>query len=133
MKHALACLGAVGLLTGGLVVTSAEAAMAKSNVTLQAERPVLQAGSEVHLAGSAGDDAGVRKTLFCLQVRVAERRWTQVGRCVQPYRTDVWSAEFRLQSRPLTDGRFAFRAVGIDLHHRHRIYGPSPVVEVTVR
>lgn len=135
MKHELARLGAVGLLGGGLIVTSTGTAMAKSDVTLNATRKVVRAGQTIHLAGSAGDDAGLRKTRFCLEARRAEGRgWKQIGPCVSPYHADDWTADFKFDARPLTRGRYTFRAVGVGLRHRnHEIYGPSQSIGVTVR
>jgi hypothetical protein len=133
MRHVVVGAGLVGLLSGGLVVLSGGPAMAKSDLTLSAARRAVRAGQTVHLVGSAGDDAGLRRTRFCLQMRDAGR-WRQVGRCVLPYRADGWTADFGFNARPLNRGRYSFRAVAVGLRHRnHEIYGPSPSVRVTVR
>ncbi|MCO6004864.1 hypothetical protein NE236_07715 [Actinoallomurus purpureus] len=134
MKHVVVGAGVVGLLSGGLVVASGGSAMAKSNLTLNAAHKVIHAGQTLHFAGVAGDDAGLRKARFCLQVRDPGRHWKQIGTCVKPYHVDGWSADFRFDTRLLAHGRYAFRAVGVGLRHRnHEIYGPSPSVRVTVR
>jgi hypothetical protein len=134
MKHVFVSAGVVGLLSGGLVVASGSSAMAKSTVTLVAAHGVIRAGQTVRLAGSAGDDSGLHKSLFCLQMRDAGRHWKQVGKCAAPYHADGWTAAFGFDVRPVTRGRYSFRAVGVSLGRRHHhIYGPSPSVRVTVR
>ncbi|MCO5998742.1 hypothetical protein [Actinoallomurus rhizosphaericola] len=128
--------GVVGLLSGGLVVAAGGSAMAKSDLDLRAARNVIQRGQTVHLAGFAGDDAGLRESRFCLQVRDAGH-WSQVGECVTPYRVDGWTADFGFSTRLLSRGKYSFRAVGMSVRHKkhkaHEIYGPSPTVRVTVR
>ncbi|MEV5710567.1 hypothetical protein [Actinoallomurus sp. NPDC052274] len=133
MKHVFVGVGVVGLLSGGLVVASGGSAMAKSDLTLSAAHKVIHRGQPLHLAGSVGDDAGLRRTRFCLQVRDAGH-WSQLGECVEPYRADGWTAVFGFDTRLLTRGKYSFRAVGVGLRHKkHVIYGPSPTVHVTVR
>ncbi|GAA4637162.1 hypothetical protein GCM10023196_089850 [Actinoallomurus vinaceus] len=134
MKHVVVGAGVVGLLSGGLVVASGGSAMAKSNVTLNTAHKVIHTGQTLRFAGVAGDDAGLRKARFCLEVRGTDKHWRQVGKCVMPYHADGWTADFRFDARLLDRGRYAFRAVGVGLRHqKHEIYGPSPSVRVTVR
>jgi hypothetical protein len=133
MRHVIVGAGVVGLLSGGLVVMSGGSAMAKSDLTLSAAHRAIRAGQTLHFAGWAGDDAGLRRTRFCLQMRDAGR-WRQVGGCVRPSHADGWTADFGFDARPLNRGRYSFRTVGVGLRHRHHeIYGPSPTVRVTVR
>ncbi len=134
MKHALACAAVAGVIGGGLVVASAGTAMAKSDLTLNAAQKVIRAGQGLRLEGSAGDDAGIRKAVFCLQMRTRGERWRRSGHCVRPFRVGLWEADFRFAAGDLSRGRYLFRAVGIDpRHHHHAIYGPSAPVGVTVR
>ncbi|MEV0406322.1 hypothetical protein [Actinoallomurus sp. NPDC050550] len=134
MKHAVVGAGVVGLLSGGLVVASGGSAMAKSNVTLNVAHKVIHSGQALRFAGVVGDDSGLRKARYCLEVRGPQQHWRRMGKCVMPYHADGWTADFRLDTSPLERGRYAFRAVGVGLGHRHaEIYGPSPSVRVTVR
>lgn len=132
MKHALARIGAAGVLGGGLVMASAGTAMAKSDVTLNAAHKVIRAGHGLRLEGAAGDDAGIRPTVFCLQMRTRGRHW-RGGGCVRPFRASPWEADFRFSTGRLARGRYLFRAVGVDPRHHHALYGPSSPVGVTVR
>jgi hypothetical protein len=133
MRRAVTRLGLVGLLAGGLVAASAGAAFAKSDVRLTTSHPTVRSGTVVAFIGSADDDAGIHKTLFCLQERVTAHRWVQVGRCVRSHRENTWSAGFRLSTRVVAKGRQDFRAVGLNPATLAERYGPSPVVTVTVR
>ena len=134
MKHVVVGAGVVGLLSGGLVVASGGSAMAKSNVTLNAAHKVIHTGQTLRFAGVAGDDSGLRQARFCLETRDPGQHWRRLGECVKPYHADGWTADFRFDARLLDRGRYAFRAVGVGLGHRHpKIYGPSPTVRVTVR
>lgn len=133
MKRAVASAGVVGLLTGGLVLASNEAAMAKSDVLLSAKHKTVRKSRTIRFAGSVGDDAGLRRTLICLQVRGEWGRWTRVGRCVRPYRSGGYFADFRLTLHAGARGRHVYRAVGLDPRGHHRIYGPSPTVTIIVR
>jgi hypothetical protein len=121
------------LLAGVLVVSSANVAAAKSELTLNAEHRVARVGDTVRFTGSAGDDAGLRRARFCLRVQAGEGRWLPVGPCVPPYRAGTWSADFRTDIRFPSPGRFTLRAVGVDARDNREIYGPSPAVTVTVR
>jgi hypothetical protein len=133
MQRVFVGVGVVGVLSGGLVVASGSSAMAKSTLTLSAAHRVIHTGQTLHLAGSVGDDSGLRKSLFCLQMRDAGRHWKQVGTCVSPYHADGWAAAFGFDVRPVTRGRYSFRAIGVSTRRHHEIYGPSPSVNVTVR
>ena len=134
MKHALGRAAAAGVIGGGLVVASAGTATAKSDLTLNAAHKVIRAGQGLRLRGSAGDDAGIRKAVFCLQMRSRGGRWRRSGHCVRPFRVSPWEADFRFATGDLSRGRYLFRAIGIDpRHHHHAIYGPSSPVGVTVR
>lgn len=133
LARPLARAGLLGVLGGGLVVSGAGAALAKSDMVLSTPEKVVPAGSSVRLTGWAGDDAGIRHTVFCLQMRTPGRPWERTGHCVAPWRSGRWSAGFRFRTRPLARGRYAFRAVGVDPRHRHEVYGPSRAVHVTVR
>lgn len=129
----LACAAAAGVIGGGLIVASAGTAMAKSDLTLNAAHKVIRAGHGLRLEGAAGDDAGIRNTLFCLQMRTRGERWRRSGHCVRPFRVSPWEADFRFATGGLPHGRYLFRAVGLDPRHHHGIYGPSAPVGVTVR
>ncbi|WP_433175951.1 hypothetical protein [Actinoallomurus sp. CA-150999] len=134
MKHAVVGAGVVGLLSSGLVVASGGSAMAKSNVTLNVAHKVIHSGQTLRFVGMVGDDSGLRKARYCLEVRGPQQHWRRMGKCVMPYHADGWTADFRLDTSPLERGKYAFRAVGVGLGHRHaEIYGPSPSVRVTVR
>lgn len=133
MKHALARIGVAAVLGGGLTVASAGTAMAKSDLTLNAEHKVVRAGQSLRLNGSAGDDAGIRETVFCLQMRTRGQRWRRSGSCVRPFHAGFWEADFRFATGGLARGRYLIRAVGVDPRHHHELYGPSAPVGVTVR
>jgi hypothetical protein len=120
-------------VAGALVVSSANVAAAKSELTLNAEHRIVHVGDTVRFTGAVGDDAGIRRALFCLRVEVREGRWMPVGPCVAPYRAGSWSADFRTDVRFPAPGRFVFRAVGVDAGSNRGIYGPSPAVVVAVR
>jgi hypothetical protein len=120
-------------VTSGLVVSSANVAAAKSELTLNAAHRSVHVGDTVRFTGSAGDDAGIRRAQFCLRVEVGEGRWMPVGPCVSAYRAGSWSADFRNDVRFPSPGRFVLRAVGVDVRSHRAIYGPSPAVAVTVR
>jgi hypothetical protein len=133
MRRAVTRLGLVGLLAGGLVAASAGAAFAKSDVQLTTPQPTVRSGAVVSFIGSADDDAGIHKTLFCLQERLPGHRWVQVGHCARSHRDNTWTAAFRLSTRVVAKGRHDFRAVGLNPATLAERYGPSPVVTVTVR
>lgn len=133
LLRSLARAGAVGLVGGGLVLSSVGAALAKSDLSLSARHTVVRAGRSLPLKGWVGDDGGFQRALFCLQMRTSGQHWHRTGPCVAPSHVGRWSAGFRLRTRPLTRGRYAFRAMGVDPGHRHGVYGPSRAVHVTVR
>lgn len=136
MNHAFLTAATVVLL-----IASANAAAAKSELTLNAERRVVHAGGVVRFTGFAGDDAGIRQAVYCLRVSAGvsagawegEERRRPAGSCVSPYRAGSWSAEFQTDVRFPFPGRFVVRAVGVDARTLREIYGPSPAVAVLVR